>query len=121
MIILSAIKIRPALAGNRPGNTARLISWFNRGGVCGNMFFSYISAEGQAMIDPIFTTTHFSRQSEAMSVRQPAPNVKSVNEAARPIVAGIIEPRGDTVGVLTYDRRAKEGGLEGAGMYTGTA
>jgi|GEM_PF-3701465 len=71
------------------------------------------------IIEPMFTPVQFVQQSVSTAINQRSPSVESVTQAARPIVSGIVEARGETVGVLTYNRRAELGGLEGAGLYTG--
>lgn len=79
-----------------------------------------LSQQPSGQLQPIASTKSVAQQSRANATQQRPPQVESVNSAARPIVADIIEPRGNTVGVLTYDNRGKLGGLEGAGMHSGT-
>ncbi|MBL8671762.1 MAG: hypothetical protein JNK11_13985 [Alphaproteobacteria bacterium] len=71
-------------------------------------------------IGPIASPATYAGQARAAAISQPAPSVQSVKDAAAPIIGAIVEARGQTVGVLTHKTRAEEGGLEGAGMYTGS-
>lgn len=74
-----------------------------------------------ALIEPFITISQQTRRVVAAVNQQPEAAVVSVQEAARPIVSDIVRPVGRTVGVLTYAESASQGGLEGAGMNSGTS
>lgn len=73
------------------------------------------------LIEPLVTVAQTTRQTVQAVNRQPEPSVESVTQAARPIVGDIVRPVGNTVGVLTFSERTTQGGLEGAGLYSGGA
>ena len=72
------------------------------------------------LLDPFFSVTAYVDRTVASVNRQPTASVESVQEASRSFMADVVRPRGDTVGVLASETRASRGGLEGAGMFTGT-
>jgi len=61
-------------------------------------------------------------QYTARATAQRAPALTTVQAASAPIMQGIVQQRGDTVGTLEPQSggRASLGGLEGAGLFTGT-
>lgn len=60
-------------------------------------------------------------QTVQQATAQRAASVRTVQSASAPIMQGVVEQRGETVGVLAplNGGRASLGGLEGAGIFTG--
>lgn len=62
------------------------------------------------------------QQTAARSTAQRAPALTTVQAASAPIMQGIVQQSGDTVGTLVplSGGRGSLGGLQGAGLFTGT-